>query len=338
MPGKRPAQRLTKASWKDVQSKIKMKQRTKLAIAVLALVIGLLILSSAIRFARSLFTPWKQPASFTRKYIWNKEFNINLLVRTDSISLLSYNPKEEKVIIVNIPDETFLEVPYGFGQWQLRAVYGLGGDQLLKDTLTQFLAVPVDGFLDLNGSESLKSTVQLVETLRKNPVSGFSLLSDLKTDLTVWELLQLKLSIMKVRFDKVKELDFNKLSLLNQENLPDGTPVLTADPVKLDSVLSVLADPAIAAEHKTIAVFNATERPQFANQWARLITNLGGNVIILANTPQTLKNTRVVGEKSLTLQRLRQVFGIDGKINPPDNDVSSRAQINVMLGEDYFSK
>lgn len=328
-----------KDGWKDVQHRTKVKSRNKLALAVLACVGLLLFLSWGIRFTQSLFTPWKQDSHIDKKYIWNKEFNINLLIKTDRISLFSFNPKEDKITIINIPDETFVDVASGFGSWQLRAVYGLGGDKLLKDTLRLFLAVPIDGFLDFSQAQSSKSAMQLLDSVRKSPISGFELLSGLKTDLTAWELLRLKTSINGVRFDKIKELDLDQLGVLEKEELADGTPIFNVDPVRLDSILSVLADPAVVSEHKTIAVLNATDHPQLANQWARLIANLGGNVIITTNSEKKFQKTQVLGEESLTLTRLRQIFGLNGNINPSlENMVSSRAQINVIIGEDYFNK
>lgn len=310
----------------------------KLALFVLVGVLGLLIISWTIQFTQSLFSPWKLTTNKVRNYLWNGEFNINVLIRSDHISLLSYNPKQAKLTLVNIPDETFLEVPYGFGLWQLRAVYELGqsqkkigGDKLLQDTVSNLLAVPIDGFLDLSSLQPQKSAASILNTLRKNPFSGLELLQALKTDLTVWELIRLKVSLGGVRFDKVSELRLDEV--LDKTNLPDGTPVLTADPVKLDGVLSKLADPTIVSEHKSIAVFNATNRPLLAQKAARLITNLGGNVIITNNAPEPLKKTTISGEKSATLERLRQIFLSDDKIS--NKEGSSRAQINVTIGEDF---
>ncbi|MDO8573937.1 MAG: LCP family protein [Candidatus Daviesbacteria bacterium] len=317
--------------WKETQSKTQRKKRIKLALIVLLFVIGLVFLSWTVRFTQSLFI-----SSGQRNYHWDGEFNINLAIRTSSISVLSYNPKEEKITILNIPDETFVKVPGGYGSWQLRSVYGLGQAALVKDTLASFLGVPVDGFLDLS---SEKSAADFVSMLRENPFSGLKYLSSFKTDLTVWEFLKLKMGISSVRFDKIYEINLGKANILEKNKLPDGTEIFDADPVRLDSVLSDFADPAFIAEHKSIAVFNATDKPQLAQKWARLITNLGGNVIITANAPQRLKNTQVSGEQSQTFKRLKQIFVLDGIINPPDEGViSSRAQINVLLGEDYINK
>ncbi|MBI2330502.1 LytR C-terminal domain-containing protein [Candidatus Daviesbacteria bacterium] len=323
--------------WKDVRSKVKVRKKTRLALIVLGLIAAFIILSWSVQFVRSLFMPVS--TTERRNYIWNRQFNINLLIRTTQNAILTYNPKEEKIIIINIPDELFLEVPFGFGKWQLRSVHGLGGDKLLKAALTDFLAIPIDGFLDLSTAKNINSASEVINTLRQNPFSGFNLLSSLKTDLTLWEILQLKISISGVRFDKIKELDLVGLNILEKENLADGTQVLTADPVKLDSVLSDFVDPTVSLEHKTIAVFNATDHPQFANKWARLVANLGGNVIIISNADKKLDKTKVAGEKSLTLTRLMQIFGSSGRISPSDEDTaSSRAQINLFLGEDYFKK
>ncbi len=316
--------------WKETQSKTQRKRRNKLALIVLFLVTGLIFLSWAIHFTQSLFT-----SSVPRNYHWSGEFNINLAIKTSSVSVLSYNPKEEKITILNIPDETYVSVPGDRGLWQLRAVYGLGKGALVKDTLALFLGVPIDGFLDL-GSE--KSASDFVSVLRENPFSGLNYLSSLKTDLTVWELLRLKMGINSVRFDKTYEIDLGK-NILEKSRLPDGTEIYNTDSVKLDNVLSDFIDPAIIAEHKSIAVFNATDRPQFAQKWARLITNLGGNVIITANAQKRFKKTLVSGEESLTLKRLKQIFSISGKIDPLNEEIiSSRAQINVFLGEDYVDK
>lgn len=343
MPAKKKGHNRTKPTWKDIQSKVRKNKRNKLAILVLALVVGLLLLSWMVKFTNSLFTPWKVQGNLQKKFLWNGEFNLNLLVRTDRTSIFVLNPKEEKVMVVNIPDETFLEVPSGFGSWQLRAIYELGetqkeigGYKLLADSLTNFLAIPIDGFLDLKDLSPQRSTIEIVDTLRKNPLFMFNLLPDLKTNLTMWELLRLDLKLSKVRFDKVEELSLDKLDALDRGNLPDGTAIFTGDPVKLDSVLSGLADPAIVSEHKTIAVFNGTSKGQLAVKWARLIRNLGGNVIITGNAEGTNK-TKITGEESTTLKRLQQIFGLGDTKDSPETSFS-RAQINLLLGEDYVNK
>ena len=142
--------------WKDVQSKKQVARKTRWAITVLAILIGLVILGKGVKFTQMLFTPWQQSRTDRRNFSWNGDFNLNIVVRAKNVSLLSFNPQTQKITLISIPSNTYLDVPKGFGYWELRSVYDLGesqkelgGDRLLARTLTNFFALPIEGFLDL---------------------------------------------------------------------------------------------------------------------------------------------------------------------------------------------
>ncbi len=329
-------------SWKNVQSKKKLKQQTKLALFVLGSILTLILISQIINFSKTLFSPWK--ITTQRSYTWDGKFNINFLIRSKNLSLVSYNPTDKKIIIVDIPDETYLEAAHGFGKWQLRSIFDLGGLNLLKETMQDFFAAPIDGFLDFSGSFKDKSASEIVDFLRSNPLGGLNMLSNLKTDLTLFELIKLKFGLSSVRFDKIVKINLRSNGVLLKDKLLDGTEILVADPNKLDVSLIDLADPSLKNEHKTVALFNATEKGLFAQKWSRLITNMGGDVIITSNAKNISDKTYVVGEKSNTYVRLSQVFKSKckaqdcDKIQKSDEDLtSSRGQINIKLGLDLVN-
>lgn len=337
-----PARR--KKDWKEIQSKGRIAKKTKWGLIALSLILGLLIFAQGVKFTKSLFSPWQSKNQ--RNYLWSGDFNINILIKAKQISLLSFSPHNQKITIIDIPDTTYLEVSRGFGKWMISSIYDLGqsqkesgGGQLLKDTVVNLFGLPIDGFLNFSPKYSQSQTTEIVSEIRKNPLTLITMLPDLKTDLTPFELIRLKWGMSKVRFDKIKQINLEKASLLQKEKLADGTEVLTADLVKLDSILSDLIDPTIQSEHKTIAIFNSTEHGGLAQKAARLITNLGGDVIITSNGQKRFAKTQITGEKSRTLQRLRQIFETDDTIELTQQDlVSSRAQINIFLGEDYFDQ
>lgn len=335
----------SKKGWKYVQSKNQAAKKTRLALIVLGLFLVILFFSQIFKLTQSLFSPWSKSSAVSKKYTWDGEFNINLIFRAKDISLVSYSPQNQKLSVISLPANTFLDATHGFGQWLLPSVYGLGqsqkdlGGTLLKNSLSLFFGLPIDGFLDFSGSLTDKKGSDLIQIIRQSPVSGFNLLSNLKTDLTPFELLKLKWGMSKVRFDKVWQIDLEKSEVLDKRKLADGTSIEVADPVKLDAILADFPDPNFQSEHKTIAIFNSTNHPQLAQAAARIITNIGGDVIITSNGQNKFKTTQVMGEKSQTLDRLRQIFGQNGTIDPKDSDlVSSRAQINIFLGEDFFEK
>ena len=321
-----------KNNWKELQSKKQRAKKTKIALAFLALILSLLVLSQIVKLTQTLFSPWRQESA--KEYLWNGDFNLNFLVRSKEISLVSFNPKEQKITIIDIPPSTFLEVA-GRGRWQLSSIYQLGegeggkGGMFLQDSLSSFFGLPIDGFLDFSGDN-------LIEEFRGSPFSLFSLLSDLKTNLTLYELIRLKVGLDSVRFDKITRINLEDRGVLEKFALADGTTVYGGEDTRIDSILSGIVDPVIKAEHKTIAVFNTTSYPGLAQKAARLITNIGGDVIIVSTSQQSIKKTVVVGGKSKTLSRLWQIFGKFDNIEP--GETSSRAQINVFLGEDFAKK
>ena len=325
-----------KSGWKSHQSRAKIKKQTKIALIVLGCLIGILLLATVINFIRTLASPPNSTA--VRTYAWDKDFNLNLIVGTKDVSLITYKPKEKEILVLKIPQETYIDLPNDFGKWQLRSVYELGentnigGQALLKSSLSSFLGLPVDAF----------SSENLQDLFRQNFFSGLSDLPKLQTDLTYGTLLTLKRSFMKVRFDHVKEIDLRDLDVLDRQNLADGTEVFIADPIRLDSVMAQFSDPSIALEHASIAIFNATDRPLLAQKAKRLVTNLGGNVIVTQNGPKAPKSY-VEGPDLKTTKRLSQIFDLGCSKDPncvkiPKEELglaSLRAQIIVVLGQDF---
>lgn len=353
-----------KNNWKVAQKNTKIKKKTKLALLVLGLIVFLLVLGQTVRIIQSLSSPFsKDVVKVSRSYQWDNDFNLNLVIKTKGVYLLSYNPSEKRITVIDVPDEAYLEVPGGFGEWQLRSIYDLGqtsqgpgGGELLKRSLSSFFGIPVDGFIEFKGQLAQKSGVEVADFLRQNPLNIAYFLSSITSDLTPWELIRLKLAFSQVRFDKVQDIDLKKLKLMETDRLGDGTQILTADPTKIDSALINFIDTKIREEHLGVAIFNATSYPGLAQKAARIITNTGGNVIMTTNANLKQPKTVVLGEESATLKRLSQIFSSDCKkalncdritCNPGDKDQencliedpgikSSRAQINVVLGEDFY--
>ena len=327
--------------WKSIQSKKQRVRKTKIALICLGIILMLLILSQAVKFTRTLFSPWKVPIA--KSFLWNGDFSLNFLVRSNKVSLVSFNPKEQKIVVFDIPDSVFLEVAHGFGNWQLSSIYNLGeGEQitgavLLQDTLSDFFGLPIEGFLQFSGKYAEVSPQDLIAEFRGSPFSLVYLLPHLKTNFTPFELIHLKFGLSAVRFDKISQIDLENADVLEQTKLADGSLVYISEDQRVESILAEVIDPVIKSEHKTVAIFNSTNHPLLAQKAARIVTNIGGDVIIVTNGREKFKNTVVIGEQSQTLQRLWQIFGKFDNINPENEDLKvSRAQINVFLGEDFL--
>ncbi len=299
------------------------RNKIKLAILVLILIVGVLTVGSLINFTKSLFTPFSKEES--KKGFWDGNTQINLVLKTHSVSLLSFDPSEQTIKVVTVPGETYVELPDDFGSWQVTSVYDLGqgenparGVYFLKTALTSYLGLPIDGFMTANFS----TPEEAIALFRNQPTQLLSKLPSLNTDLTPLELIRLYIGFRGVRFDKI--------TYVNLDTNMD------------DFVAKNLFDSQLHQTQVSVAVFNGTKLPGKAKEVARLVSNLGGNVIISNNFElDNIKHSFIFPKKGdYASQRLGRIFTSDCSeeqiCDKLKDELYSRAQINIVIGEDFF--
>lgn len=347
----------------------KTSQKTKLALIVLALVLLVLVVGKIVNIISNFKQPISRDSEIFRLHPWDKTANLNLVIKSKDIAVLSYDPINKDVLILEIPDSLYVFVPNGFGNWKISSVFDLGqveknkiGAKLLKGSVANFLGIPVDGYILFEGKYKEQNVAQLVGLLRDGMFASYKLLPNIKTDLTTQEFINLTSGLSKVRFDKIQDLDLAKLNLLDKSQLGDGSPIFTSDPDRIDSISAKFAEDQISDEKLSIAVYNATDTPGLALKAGRVIVNIGGNVIISTNASHKRKQTIVIAKDitTKTANRLGQIFTSDcsdslkcgiivckalEQVQPQDKCfvddqqiLNSRANISVVVGEDYVSR
>lgn len=321
---------------------------TKLALLVLAILILTIVFGKVFHFYLEFYLP-KTDNQIYKNYVWEGG-NINLVVNNkQDLALLSLNLQENKITILNIPTDTYLQVPQKHGSWMVSSVYNLGqtssepiGNRLLVYSLSNFLGLPIDGYLQSKTEEPL-IVREMVEGLRQNPLNVLSYYSRTRSNLNKSEMIRFLWGISRVRFDKVKEVNLQKYLILT--SLADGTKVLTADNVKLDALALNFVEEPIKSERMEIAVVNATDIPGLALKASRLIENIGGDVIITTTSASKSKHSFIVGKESKTFDRLSQVFNSACLNNPKCDKIDinglqlqNRADVMVVLGEDFNNR
>jgi hypothetical protein len=356
-----------------VRSKVQKKQKLpnskptnlKLAFLALGILILLLIIGRFLTFLISLQKPISSEFQNQKKYSWNKESSYNLAfvskaeTQDPDISVVSIHPAGQKATILHLSSNIYTDVPKGYGKWRLGSVYALGNEEnppigasLLKMTLTRLLALPIDGIVMLPNSTAFNSTEEVVESFRKNFIPDLFYLSKIESDLTKWEGLQLYGALSGIRADKIASLDFERSTITESKLLPDSSRVLGVNTVRLDLFIrDKLADQKIVEENMPIAIFNATNQTGLAQEVARFVTNLGGNVIIMQNLDTKEQKSNVVItsqtntsdiQKSISYQRVAQLIAphcLNNDCNTTNAKIlSSRAVINIVVGEDFVSR
>lgn len=340
------------SAWKNYQHSSHTKQRIKIAILVLGLIVTLVFLGRINAIFKSLAAPiqGKEVVTILKKqYQWDGQSTINLVVRGKKVYALSYSPTAKEITILAIPDDTYLEVPLDFGSWPTRSVYGLGqtdqrttGPQLLRQTLQLTLGVPMDGYLSLAGSLADQPFDQVVEKVRKNPIQTINLIRQSSTDLSLWELSRLLWQWWGIRNDQIKIVDLGQSQITQSILLSDSSRALGIDQTRLDQLIqNQFGDQRLNYEGLNVGIYNATDHSGLADRSSRIITNMGGRVVFTANSPQKLPKSLVLGKDSYTKTRLTQVFAPNCLVIKncqsavPNIDIdTTRADVILFIGED----
>ncbi len=102
--------------------------------------------------------------------------NINLLIfgldgadkeglreakRTDALLLISFDTKDKKVSAISIPRDTIVKIPQREAMDKINHAYFYGGELLVKQTMANFLNIPIHNFVALDA----QSFMQIIDIL-----------------------------------------------------------------------------------------------------------------------------------------------------------------------------
>lgn len=302
---------MKKMGWKIFESHKKTKQKVKIALWALVILILVIMVGNGVRFVHFISAPLNKETTISKNYLWDGAFNINLVVKSAGLSVLSYNPKEKTLVLLEVGDEVYINVPGGFGEWQARSIFDLGenenpkaGDSFLVNSFSSHLEIPLDGYWEPGGSFKNTRAKDLILQLRSSPLDLISLLLSSKTNITLFEFWRFALGLIGIREDKIVET-------------------------------GNFSEDAILSEGLTIGVYNATDLPGIAQKVSRIISNMGGNVIISSNASFKQKHSTLSAPPSQTRKRLMQVFSSS---EMKDEKYESRAEVNIFIGEDFAQK
>lgn len=179
--------------------------------------------------------------------------------------------------------------------------------------VTQFLAIPIDGFVN---EESLDMSQKLDSIL---PKAIFNY-GKLNTNLTIVDLIKLFIFTKSLKDREIEEKFISgDLSVRDIDNVAGR----------------LFIDDLIEKEGKKIQIVNSTDVSGLGNRLARLITNMGGDVILVAtgNSPEKSSEISYIDDKSYTIEKLSKVLGYS-TIKTTDKAI---ADIIITIGEDSLS-
>jgi len=175
--------------------------------------------------------------------------------------------------------------------------------------LSKSLEIPVDGTITLQDSNTnnissmlLKSTFSLGHSLKNlTALDAFRLLLFYKT------ISQNNIYVRKLSSDLN---DAQKATIINLS----------------------FTDPSIYQENQAIQIINASDVRGLGSRLAALITNIGGNVVLVSTSDQVIQSSKIVyfGKESYTVKKMGDYLGI----SPESSSQKGVADVIITIGKD----
>jgi len=306
----------------------KVKRKFRL-VKVWLLVFALLI---------SLGLGFKAWLSF-RHRVWDGKSRLNIALAGEKTYLLGLDPVDSEIILIEIPSETQIEVAFGLGSYPIDSVFELSRLEkkegiLLAQTLENNLAIPVKAWVDYQKEIDFHQPKNLFLQLIYSSLKG-----EAKTNLTNWDRLQLLYTIKNVSVFRSNSYNLSNLNLLEEVELPDKNKGLRIEPERIDAFIQThFQERKLREENLTIEVINTTQFPGLAERGARLLNNLGVEVVGVNNQEEKTNRCQLVGEGKLknnySAKFIRQIFDCQWQ----DSQEEGRADLILILGEAYQQK
>lgn len=354
--------RSSDTSWKSLKKRFQIRKRVRHFGLVLLVFSSVLLTLGAIYAWHYLSQPFASAAeTFGTTVSWDGQQPLNLLwleveesegeaVPLANLSVISLNPTSDHLTVFTLSLNYTINLSASLaggleqGDHQLHTVYGAGnlmepkqGVELAAKAASYLLGVSIDGYLVVESS----GLQQLGEHLGESDLKGYFTIGNvtqlprvlllarryLRTNLSLGELARVVYFLCRVRSDRVKVIEL------------DGD--ILADPGTVDTIVAPLVqDEGLVSERLKVQVLNGTVKPGLATFVARVVRNMGGEVIRVGNYERQdlTKGFLILNESgSYTAKRLARMFGVVDS-HPPRSSVEKRADITIVLGLEEYER
>ncbi len=269
--------------------------------------------------------------------IWQKKGYLSLALQyNDHLGYLIINPKLDELKLLLFPDDLLIDFTYGYSEYRASKFKALvdqeklNAGEFLKSSMTQYLGNLTTGYMVELNNKGIDIEAFIIQAL----------FDQNKTNLSRLDLIKLLIYIKNLRSEQIEIIDLLNTEILDKQLLPDNRQVYTINFEAFDVfVLKYLANPDFLQEKSTWEIYNATKYAGLGERMRRIITNSGFDVVGLHQANTTLDRTQIEINESLSsnqnILNFSKYFGFQIKNG---HSISSRADVVIIIGEDFWEK
>jgi hypothetical protein len=288
-----------------------------------SLVLGGLLL--VVLFSPSVFNP-------------NQSFSWLVVDKEGNLVIVSHPDLDLKGTLVIVPPNTKFLAARNLGQYPASSLYqlgkqqGIGGGQLVKETLMINLSVPIDAYLYSQDLLYLDNQLTIGRQLKIKLLQ--SVFRPWSTDLSLTDRLKLLWFFSNRSLLEWETVHLDDYSHPDQEEA--DYQLLNETSLK-DLFISSFTDRQITEKSLSVGIINLGDCDQAANRASQLIENMGANAILWRDyTGQSDQNQlfiRSIDLKNLnSVSRLARIFRVT---KPAVKEISDRIDLLLVLSSSY---
>lgn len=307
------------------------KRKSKFSLKIIALVIiGIALVNLTFKFSGFISNIQKPLSTEFEKSFPGPNFNyrVNILLlgssgtQVNQVALASFSINEDNSM-------DLLPIPLSSSK-ELQLV---SGEKETIDKAKDLLGLPIDGFINFSEFSGTFSESEVKSFKNSLGLSNIPRVFDLysylnqkvKTSLSLKDLIVLMEKLSKIRDDRISEINIDELKVGDylEKSLIDSFAQRS------------LTQDLILNEGAKIDVRNATGANGAAYKASRIISNVGGTVINIANHEEDFMETTIYAyfDRPKTVEYLARVFKAK-VIREKDED--ARADLMVVIGKDFL--
>ena len=292
---------------------------------------------------------------FTKNSLWDGKERVNFVISSKDAYVVSLQPGEKNMVVIKIPEETLVEVTHGYGKYRVGSVYLLGeqekigGGRILGETIQEYLGIAMDGYLGREaiwilgvGSEQDLEKKDYTLKRKVNKLLGLLkiLKGDLDTNFSKLDLFRLWICASGVRPGRITYFNLAESYGSSETRLPDGQNAYEVEPEMLEGIVkkNFIYGP-IKKENFLIEIDNSTGYPEAGEKIARILTNMGADVVSVLQTSIKQDECLVLATRKLknsySVKKIKRVFNCKFE---EGMKTGGRADIMVIIGEAYYKK
>lgn len=195
--------------------------------------------------------------------------------------------------------------------------------KVTNSRIGSLLSIPIDGSVLL--SDSFNNYTDVVKSNFQSMVFGYS---KLNTNLTIIDFVRLWLFTASL---PTHSITTKEISLVEDDKDLDEQRLI------IDKVIpQIFTDYSLSKEQVSIQIVNATGINGIGNRLAKLLTNIGGNVVSVTTSDSISSDSSIsyYGEKTYTAQKLNSFLNFPLK----EMQNSTVSDIVIVLGKDKVDK